>query len=166
MSASKELQHDHADLLAAAAAFDERFPLPLRILCLISAGVLLFASNLHVLSAFGIDTAAVLDVRGDVLPLGQSASSPISASGSAFVHPSKLYKPIYTLAAVYFAWTALAWLLFSLYGDAFSSASSKYMPAAFALIGVLLVFLPTERLQKRERYMFKRCGRRGAQSAD
>ena len=152
MSVSKE--HDHAALTAQAIEFNQHFPLPVRILVLISIGILLFASNLHILSNLGIDTAAVLDVRSETLPLGQSTSSP-TISTQSYIHPSKLYKPIYTLAFIYFTWTGIAWILLSLWSDSYPW-TANYVPAAFAVLGVLVVFLPTERLQKKERYMFLR----------
>lgn len=146
-------EHDHA---LQAVSFDQSYPLPLRILSLISLGALCWATNLHILSILGIDTSAVLDVRADLLPLGlQPLSSPISTQ--PFIHPSKLYRPVYTLSLCYFAWTATAWLLWTFCGDAFAAENSRYMPAAFALVGVMAVFLPAERLQKKERLMFLRC---------
>ena len=137
MSAS----HPHHDL---GTAFGETFPLPLRILSLIALGLLAFASNLHVLSwGGGIDVATVLDIK--------------SADGMTYTHPSRLHPPIYQLAFYYAAWTALGCATYTYFADDTHGAVERYMPAAFVIIGVLAVFMPFDKMRKRERYMFLRC---------
>lgn len=159
------MEHEHSH---DSGSFGEHFPLPLRILCLITLGIFAWASNLHFLTAIGIDTASVLDIRAPdhtpALPLStheastssRSASTPPSSEGT-FPHPSRLHIPIYSLACTYAAWTALGWLFYTLV-TSFSSNESlaKFIPAAFSISAVLVVFMPWDRMKKRERFMFLR----------
>lgn len=161
--------------------FAHFMPLPIRVSALISLGILAWASNLHILSAMGIDTSAVLDVRvthnanDAVMPSGvgggasnshthSSASNHVSTnandmlSTATHLHPSKLYPPVYSLAALYFGWTALGWAVYSAFHSYSTTQQSAdvlslevFIPAAFALLGVIFFLLPTERFHRRER---------------
>ncbi|BGP13035.1 protein-ER retention protein [Rhodosporidiobolus nylandii] len=112
---------------AAIADFGSRYPLPFRILFLSALTVLGFATNLHLLAYLGIDTALVLDVRleaaAHLLPTSSLSPSAASSSGRPppapsaaqpppYVHPTKLYPPLYQLGLLALAWTALGWLAF------------------------------------------------------
>lgn len=141
---------DELDALAAlssvSSSLSASFPLPFRILVLVSLGALCWALNLHVLHLMGIDTAVVLDIR--------SPSSP-----NEHIHPSTLYAPVYQLAACLAAWTGLCWILgFKLVagGDG-QSAAGKLVAAMSLFLAAGLLFLPAERLKKSERMLLIRC---------
>ena len=160
------MEHDHSH---DSGLFGEHFPLPLRILCLITLGIFAWASNLHFLTSIGIDTASVLDIRAadhpPALPLSvpheassssRNAPAPPSSEGT-FPHPSRLHIPIYKLACTYAAWTVLGWLVYTLVTSLTSNESlAKFTPAAFSISAVLVVFMPWDRMKKRERFMFLR----------
>lgn len=140
---------DDLDALAALSSvsisLSASFPLPFRILVLVSLGALCWALNLHVLHLVGIDTAVVLDIR--------SASSP-----NEHIHPSTLYPPVYQLAACLAVWTGLCWILgFQVIagGDG-ESAVGKTIAAMSLFLAVALVFLPADRLKKSERMLLIR----------
>jgi hypothetical protein len=75
-------------------AFSAYFPLPIRILSLVTLGLFAFASNLHFFDALSLDAAYILDVR---------LSS--HGFGGAHIHTSRLYPPLYQLGLVYAAFT-------------------------------------------------------------
>lgn len=120
-------------------------PLPFRVLSLISLGILCWAFNLHVLHILGIDTSFLLDIR-----------SPSDAS--EYLHPSKLYRPIYQLAAVSLTWTTLAWFIgFRLFADSDGDSSAGRLAAAFTwLVPLIVLLLPVDRFRRAERFMFLR----------
>jgi EXS family len=92
--------------------FSEHFPLPLRVLSLLTLGAYAFASNLHLLRLLGLDAAFIFDFR---LP---------HEIGHTHIHPSRLYPPIYHLALSYTAFTAAGWLavqFWPAYGDRLSA---------------------------------------------
>ncbi|KAK9900040.1 EXS-domain-containing protein [Cystobasidium minutum MCA 4210] len=144
---------DDLDALAALSSvsisLSASFPLPFRILVLVSLGALCWALNLHVLHLMGIDTAVVLDIR--------SASSP-----NEHIHPSTLYPPVYQLAACLAVWTGLCWILgFQVVagGDG-QSAVGKMVAAMSLFLAVALLFLPADRLKKTERMLLIRSLKR------
>jgi hypothetical protein len=136
-----------------AYAFGSSYPLPFRVLALSFLTVLAFGTNLHTLAWLGIDTAEVLDVRVHAQRL------PSRGAASPYVHPSKLYPPLYGLAAVGFAWTAAGWLVFGLItgGEVEHMVQWRAVPGAFMLVVVLGVLGPWDVLYRKERYMFLRC---------
>lgn len=162
--------HDHQGHGHDSGAFSELFPLPLRILCLITLGIFAWASNLHFLTILGIDVPTVLDIKpsdhghlSPPLPLSSSTSDSnsnslrASASEGYFTHPSKLHVPIYQLATMYAAWTALGWLVNTLVTSLHANEDfTKFVPALFAITAVLVIFMPWDRMKKRERFMFLR----------
>ncbi|GAA5880690.1 hypothetical protein JCM3774_002796 [Rhodotorula dairenensis] len=141
------------DLPPVAAAhlseFGLRYPLPFRILLLSAVTLLAFATNVHLLSALGIDTARVLDVRLD-------------SHAHAFVHPTTLYPPLYALAAAVAAYTALGWLVFraAAGGHADAAIHWRVLPAACLVAAALAVAWPGNALCRRDRYRFLRALRR------
>lgn len=140
---------DEDDTLAALSSVSHSlsaiFPLPFRILVLVSLGTLCWALNLHVLHLIGIDTAAILDVR-----------SPTNAN--EHIHPSKLFPPVYQLAACLAAWTGLCWILgFKVIagGDG-EAATGKAIAAMSLFLAIAMLFLPADRLKRVERMMLVR----------
>jgi hypothetical protein len=150
VSASMKDDSDEIDALAALSSVSNSlsasFPLPFRILVLVSLGAFCWATNLHVLHLLGIDTAVVLDIR--------SLSSP-----NEHIHPSKLYTPVYQLAASLAAWTGLCWVVgFQVIGGGNGEAATGKAIAALSLfLAGILLFLPAERLKKSERMLLIRC---------
>lgn len=164
---------------AAAAAvqqlseFGLRYPLPFRILLCSAITALGFATNTHLLAALGIDTALVLDVRLDHhAPVPSTAgialttatttttsSSAVPAVAAPFVHPTKIYPPVYSLGAAALAWTAAGWLAFrSLAGnDAEAAIQWRILPAAFLLGAGAALCWPGNVLCRTERFRFLRC---------
>ncbi|GAA6040794.1 hypothetical protein JCM8097_003304 [Rhodosporidiobolus ruineniae] len=148
---------------SALVDFGVRFPLPFRILFLSFCTLLGFATNLHLLAYLGIDTALVLDIRLNNQPtLASSTSSsssrlpPLSAPTPPYAHPSRLYPPLYHLALVGLAWTAVGWLAFrTITGhDETSMNAWRGLPAFTALaVGAALVW-PGNVLYKRQRAQF------------
>lgn len=152
----------------ALSAFGLRYPLPFRILFLSSLTLLGFASNLHILSHLGIDTALVLDVRLDappsILPRSVPLSSPSGAPSTStahppYVHPSKLYPPLYSLAVAGLGWTAAGWLFFRLLtgGDPAAGERWRIEPAALLILAAAVICWPGNVLCRRERFRFLRC---------
>lgn len=134
-----------AGLSSVSKSLSASFPLPFRILVLVSLGALCWALDLHVLHLMGIDTAVVLDIR-----------SP--ANASEHIHPSTLYPPVYQLAACLAVWTGLCWILgFQVVagGDG-ESAVGKTIAAMSLFLAAALLFLPAERLKKSERMLLIR----------
>ena len=113
-----------------------------------------FATNLHLLSFLGIDTAKVLDVRAEEyrqLPHGR-------VGNAQFVHPSRLYPPLYALAVIGWLWTAFGWSVFHrLAGsDAARMVEWRAVPAIVALVALAAIFAPMNGLYRKERMMFLR----------
>lgn len=139
-----------------AFAFGSSYPLPFRVLALSFASLFLFASNLHTLAYLGVDTAEVLDVR---VHSGRVSSLPTRNAASPFVHPSKLYPPLYGLAAAGFAWTALGWFVFGTItgGEVEQMVRWRAVPGVVMLVVGAAVVGPWDVLYRKERYMFLRC---------
>ncbi|GAA6010408.1 hypothetical protein JCM10207_005214 [Rhodosporidiobolus poonsookiae] len=151
-------------------AFSLAYPLPFRILFLSSLTLVLFASNLHLLSSLGIDTAQVLDIRlhsphllptpstsrATAGPSSSSSSSATSAAPPPYVHPRKLYPPLYHLAALALVWTALGWLAFRNLtgGDLAAMNSWRGVPAFTALVVGAAMVWPGNVLCKPQRQQF------------
>jgi len=160
------MDHDH-EHAHDSGAFSELFPLPLRILCLITLGIFAWASNLHFLTLLGIDVSSVLDIKppdhdATPLPVSDSSTTRTSPSNavnehSYFAHPSRLHVPIYQIACTYAAWTVLGWLVNTLVTSIHVNEDfTKFVPAVFAVASVLIIFLPWDKMKKRERFMFLR----------
>lgn len=130
-----------------SGSFSHLFPLPLRILALLSLGVAAWASNLHILTLYGIDTTLVLDVK--------TGEGVVGANSHGVLHPSRLYPPIYKLAGLLAGWTAFGWLIYSLSGYT-GNQPANALTTAFLLVPLFAVFLPTDNLCRRERAMFLR----------
>lgn len=141
--------------------FSATFPLPLRILSLISLGIAAWATNLHLLAALGIDTAQVLDVRASdhsgYAPLSLGAST---TSATLHLHPSRLHPPVYKLALASLLWTLFGWLSYSAVSIHLQSYDqyrlATFVPAAFLFLAVAALVLPTNTLCRRERGMLLR----------
>lgn len=140
-------------LSSVSSTFSSHFPLPFRILVLVSCGILCWALNLHVLHLLGIDTGLILDVRST-----NAAGEPPGHAGS-HVHPSKLYGGVYQLAGFYAAWTAACWILgFQVLAGGDGNAFTGRVVSGFSIaMAVLFLLLPMDKLKKQERTMFLRC---------
>ncbi|GAA5853360.1 hypothetical protein JCM8547_002427 [Rhodosporidiobolus lusitaniae] len=151
--------------------FGTRYPVVFRVLFLCALTLLGFATNLHILAYLGIDTALVLDIRlqppSHLAP--PSLSSPASSSSSSrdparpqqpplppFAHPTKLYPPLYNLALLGLAWTALGWFAFRSLtgGDDTAINAWRGEPAFVALVVVAAVVWPGNVLCRRQRVQF------------
>ncbi|GAA6052303.1 hypothetical protein JCM3770_007240 [Rhodotorula araucariae] len=137
------------------------YPLPFRIVALSALTALGFATNLHLLSALGIDTAQVLDVR---LPHAhaRAAIAPPPGAPPPYVHPSRLYPPLYTLGTLTLAWTISAWLVHSKLtaGDLHAVVAYRAFPVAVAAAVCIALCWPGTALCRTERYRFLQSLRR------
>ncbi|GJN91881.1 hypothetical protein Rhopal_004906-T1 [Rhodotorula paludigena] len=144
---------------AALSDFGLRYPLPLRILVLSALTVAAFASNLHLLAHLGIDTAQVLDIRLDrhLLPATR-AQGPLPPA-PPYVHPTKLYPPLYSLALATLAWAAAAHLAFARLTAAQPDLVVHYRLVPVAAVAAVLAALcwPGNVLCRRERFRFLRA---------
>lgn len=129
------------------------FPLPFRVLFLLSSGVLAWATNLHGLHLHAVDGPSVLQLDRSALP---------TARPPAFKHvvqPSPSFRPIYRLSFHCAAWCLSIWLIYRYltlhhveYVDVF-----KYLPAVGALGLVIGLVCPYDVLEVREREKFLSC---------
>lgn len=163
-----------ADIDAGPSAWDfsSSYPLPFRVLFLSFSTLLGFATNLHILAYLGIDTSLVLDIRLDDY---RSASASIGPSGSGggggggsgggggrntapFVHPSRLYPPLYALSALGFVWVCLGWLVFMKItgGDPEQMVLWRGVPMFTAIVVGAAAVAPLNVLYRKERMMFLR----------
>ncbi|KAK4054740.1 protein-ER retention protein [Microbotryomycetes sp. JL201] len=175
------------DVVGAGWDFASRFPLPFRIQVLQFALLLGWATNLHLLAFLGIDTSLVLDIRLDdyrgiassLLPTSNAIQSGTSSAGAAaaaaagvagattrsqapFVHPSRLYPPLYILAGLGFLWTTVSWAVFMRLtgGDAVEMVKWRGVPAFSAFAVGTVALMPMNILFKKERMMFIRSMKR------
>jgi len=123
------------------------FPLPFRVLFLLTSGVLAWATNLHGLHLHAIDGTSILRLGRSALPTTQSSASSLS------------YRPVYRLFFHCAAWCLSIWLIYRYstlyhveYVDVF-----KYLPAVGALGLVIGLMLPYDVLELREREKFLSC---------
>ena len=128
------------------------FPLPFRVLFLLSSGVLAWATNLHGLHLREADGPSALQL--DRLPLPTIRSSALKSA-----QPSLSYRPIYRLFFQCAAWCLSVWLVYRYltlhhaeYVDVF-----KYLPAVGALGLVIGFVCPYDVLEVREREKFLSC---------
>lgn len=148
--------------------FSSTFPLPFRVLFLSFSTLFAFATNLHLLAYLGIDTSLVLDIRLDDYRSTSTTSTSNnnnnnnnnnnSRTQTPFVHPSRLYPPIYGLAIVGLGWTAVGWMLFSWVtaGDPVQMVRWRGIPAFVALVVGGAAVAPINTLYRKERFMFLR----------
>jgi len=143
-SAAEQLLTQFSDSLSSS------FPLPFRILVLCTLGLSCWAVNLHVLHLLGIDTSKILDIR--------------HATSNEHLHPSRLYQPIYQLAAFYAAWTGLCWTVgFKWLADGQGDSEAGRWVAGFSWVTALLFLVaPFDKLKRTERLMFLRSLKRAA----
>ena len=127
------------------------FPLPFRVLFLLSSGVLAWATNLHGLHLHGIDGPSALQLDRS-LPI-------IRSSTLKSAQRSLSYQPIYRLFFQCAAWCLSVWLAYRYltlhhaeYVDVF-----KYLPAVGALGLVIGLVCPYNVLEVREREKFLSC---------
>ncbi|KAK4702935.1 hypothetical protein P7C70_g3281, partial [Phenoliferia sp. Uapishka_3] len=118
-----------------------------------------FATNLHLLAYLGIDTSLVLDIRLDDYRGSHRAPS---ATPAPFVHPSRLFPPIYSLAFCGLAWTTASWLVFARITGGVPEEMVKWraIPAVTAIAVGLAAIAPFNVLHRKERMMFLRSLRR------
>lgn len=120
------------------------FPLPFRVLFLLSSGVLAWATNLHGLHLHAIDGPSALR---STHPTSQSPASSLS------------YRPVYRLFFHSAVWCLSLWLVYRCstlhhveHVDVF-----KYLPAVGALGLVIGLVCPYDVLERHERENFLSC---------
>ncbi|OSX66295.1 hypothetical protein POSPLADRAFT_1133399 [Postia placenta MAD-698-R-SB12] len=142
--------------------FSATFPLPYRVLSLVSLGIIGWATNVHGLHAAGHDARAALDLDHYDPRLGRRAISPLplnDRTGSGWRYhqgPAAVYKPIYWLFLAYAVWTLTNWLVFkhATYGDLYRVDVLKFVPAVAMLVAVMLLIAPFNVFAKTERDRF------------
>ncbi|KAM0751604.1 EXS-domain-containing protein [Meredithblackwellia eburnea MCA 4105] len=147
----------------AAYDFSSTFPLPFRVQFLTFATIAGFATNLHLLAFLGIDTSLVLDVRlEDYRPSQRSNLQQTSSLPAPYVHPSRLYPPIYSLAFLGLAWTTFGWLVFSKITGGIPEEMVRWraIPALSAIVCFVAAVVPFNILFRKERMMLLRCLKR------
>lgn len=154
--------------------FNSNFPLPFRVLFLTFSTIFCFATNLHFLYFIGIDTSTILDIRLEDYRLNSTFTS-ISTTNSStnnndnsflttnriltpFVHPSKLFPPIYKLSILGLLWSFLGLILFNFLTENDKNKMFKFriIPTFFILVVLISIFAPWNILYQKERYMFLR----------
>lgn len=149
-----------ATLSLVSGTLSSWFPLPFRILVLVTGGIFGWATNLHVLHLLGIDTSLILDIRthdGAAAGSSENAGSGSSGANSSHLHPSRLYPQVYQLAGVTAAWTTLCWIAFQVIAGGDGDAAIGRAVAAFSwVVALLLLIAPWDRLKKQQRMMFLR----------
>lgn len=147
--------HSHITLPSLSASF----PLPFRVLFLFGLALLLWATNLHVLSKLGLDTSWILDFREEEIELedvGDDAT--VARPYSPRPASSALYQPVYRVFLLYTAWVGGGWIIFRL----ITRGETERMESCRALVGVIMlgvvvgVFVPSSRTGLRERMGFLR----------
>jgi hypothetical protein len=121
-----------------AARFPRVFPLPFRVVVLISAGILAWASNLHGLQHAGI-------IVSDGLEPGRVLESPS-------------YSSIYLLHIIFSFWVFASWALFRSLTNADADNLDLYrsVPAICLVVILAALFAPFNVLCLRERRQFLR----------
>ena len=137
-------------------SFGQSWPIPFRVLWLSFMTLVGFATNLHLLAFLGIDTSLVLDIR-----LDSGVGAPVShlpRAAAPFVHPSRLYPPLYSLAALGLAWTAIGWSVFMKLtgGDPIEMVRWRGVPAFVALMVGAVSIAPVNIMYRKQRFMFLR----------
>lgn len=129
------------------------FPLPFRVLFLLSSGILAWATNLHGLHLHAIDGPSVLHFDRPSLPTIRSPGSKKAA------RPPSSYHPVYRLFFYCAAWCLFIWFMYRYstinhveYADVF-----KYLPAVGALGLVIGLVCPVDVLELYEREKFLSC---------
>lgn len=126
------------------------FPLPFRVLFLLSSGVLAWATNLHGLRLHGIDGPSVLR-------LDRSSPPTIRSPGfKQIIEPPPSYRPIYRLFFNCATWCLFIWVVYRYstinhveYVDVF-----KYLPAVGVLGLMIGLVCPYDVLELHEREKF------------
>ena len=123
------------------------FPLPFRVLFLLSSGVLAWATNLHGLHLHAVDGPSVLRLDRSAIPL------------LGFNRVVRAHRPIYRLFLHCAAWTLSIWFIYRYltlrhveHVDVF-----KYLPAVGALGLMVGLVCPFDVLELREREKFLLC---------
>ena len=126
------------------------FPLPFRVLFLLSSGVLAWATNLHGLRLHAVDGPSILRLDRPALP---------SPSFKPLVRTPLAHRPIYRLFFHCAAWTLSIWSIYRYltlhhveHVDLF-----KYLPAVGALGLVVGLVCPFDVLELCEREKFLSC---------
>ena len=126
------------------------FPLPFRVLFLLSSGVLAWAMNLHGLHLHAIDGPSVLHLDRSALPTTRPPGP------KHVTQASPPYRPVYRLFLHCAAWCLSIWFIYRYstlhhveYVDVF-----KYLPAVGALGLVIGLVCPFDVLELREREKF------------
>ncbi|KAF9651102.1 hypothetical protein BDM02DRAFT_964265 [Thelephora ganbajun] len=129
------------------------FPLPFRVLFLLSCGVLAWATNLHGLHLHAIDVSSTLHPDRSALPTTRSPSF------KRVVQSPLSYRPVYRLFSYCAAWCFSIWFIYRCstlhhveYVDVF-----KYLPAVGTLGLVIGLVCPFDVLELHEREKFLSC---------
>lgn len=109
--------------------------------------------NGGVAGAGGAGVGALLGTAG-----ATGGSSAATRAAAPFVHPTKLYPPLYTLAALGLAWTAFGWFVFSKVTKGVPEEMVKWriIPALVAVVCGVATVAPWNVLHRKERFMFLR----------
>ncbi|GAA95435.1 uncharacterized protein L969DRAFT_92571 [Mixia osmundae IAM 14324] len=97
-------------------------------------------------------------------PMSNASSS--SAGKSQYIHPSRLYPPIYALAGLALLWVLTGWCFYRVLGGGTdlkrerAGALAEWLPAVFGIILSAALIGPWDRLKRKERYMGLRCAKR------
>lgn len=125
-------------------------PLPWRVLFLIGAAILGWATNLHFLNLLGIDTAYALNMHSHAhLPHSHIEAS--SGTGHLFFASYKLF-------AIYAVWSFGCWLFFrALCGGNVQMMDNYKIIPQLCIIGIFIILIcPFNIVRKRERDLFLR----------
>ncbi|EKM54533.1 uncharacterized protein PHACADRAFT_175055 [Phanerochaete carnosa HHB-10118-sp] len=160
------------DPIREEITFSARFPLPFRVLFLGGLGVLGWATNLHGLSALGIDAASALELsthqphRLTHHPYSASEPDtplPTARGGWKLVpHPATLYGPVYRLFFCYAIVLCLGWACYqhATRADVGLVDVYKFVPGVLMLFLLMMLVSPFDVAGKRERDKFLHSIRR------
>ena len=126
------------------------FPLPFRVLFLISSGVLAWATNLHGLHLHAVDGSTVLRLDRPVLATTRPSGSKHT------VQPSLPHRPVYRLFFYCATWCLSIWFIYrylTLHHVEYVNVF-KYLPAVGALGLVTGLVSPFDALELHEREKF------------
>jgi hypothetical protein len=149
--------HSHITLPSLSASF----PLPFRVLFLLGFALLLWATNLHVLSKLGLDTSWILDFRDvEEIEMEETGDTEEETPAKPLHNPrpaaASLYQPVYKLFLLYTAWVGGGWVIFRV----LTRGETEQMERYRALVGVIMVgvvvglVVPSRRTGPRERKSF------------
>lgn len=126
------------------------FPLPFRVLFLVSLGVLGWATNLHGLQLLGIDGPGALELQPS------NSYLPLRSPSSGHLSPHTCYVALYRIFIEHTGWCFAAWLVFraATLSDTALVDTFRYIPAVCILVVLTVLVCPCDVFHKRERDCF------------